>query len=106
MRISCCLMGGGAILLGGWRLGGGRLWRSKSFFIFSFCLFFCFFTCVGFGFGSFGFYVLLYSLITSRFGLGKKLTDAFDSEKEELDIQLRAVPEIEKRIAELTAAQG
>jgi hypothetical protein len=28
----------------------------------------------------------------------------FDSEKEELDLQLRAVPDIEKRIAELTAA--
>lgn len=27
-----------------------------------------------------------------------------DSEKEELDLQLRAVPDIEKRIAELTAA--
>ena len=26
------------------------------------------------------------------------------SEKEELDLQLRAVPEVEKRIAELTAA--
>jgi hypothetical protein len=28
----------------------------------------------------------------------------FDSEKEELDLQLRAVPDIEKRIAELSAA--
>lgn len=27
-----------------------------------------------------------------------------NSEKEELDLQLRAVPEIERRIAELTAA--
>jgi hypothetical protein len=30
--------------------------------------------------------------------------DCLDSEKEELDIQLRAVPDIEQRIAELTAA--
>jgi hypothetical protein len=30
-------------------------------------------------------------------------TDYYNSEKEELDIQLRAVPDIEKRIAELTA---
>jgi hypothetical protein len=27
-----------------------------------------------------------------------------DSEKEELDVQLRAIPDIERRIAELTAA--
>ena len=30
--------------------------------------------------------------------------DINDSEKDELDLQLRSVPEIEKRIAELTAA--
>jgi len=28
-----------------------------------------------------------------------------NSEKEELDLQLRAVPDIERRISELTAAQ-
>jgi hypothetical protein len=32
------------------------------------------------------------------------LTIFTDSEKDELDLQLRAVPDIEKRIAELTAA--
>jgi uncharacterized small protein (DUF1192 family) len=32
------------------------------------------------------------------------VANAFDSEKEELDLQLRSVPDIEKRIAELTAA--
>jgi hypothetical protein len=36
------------------------------------------------------------------FVLGDDIDDS-DSEKEELDIQLRAVPDIEKRIAELTA---
>lgn len=33
-------------------------------------------------------------------------TNIIDSERDELDMQLRAVPEIERRIAELTAGLG
>ena len=33
-------------------------------------------------------------------------TNSFCSEKEELDLQLRAIPDIERRIAELTAGES
>lgn len=35
----------------------------------------------------------------------RQTADILDSEKDELDTQLRAVPEIESRIAELTAGE-
>jgi len=35
--------------------------------------------------------------------VGRGCADLSNSEKEELDLQLRAVPDIEQRIAELTA---